>query len=222
MAGAVREDALNLVQGMNARHAYLAFDNPTLSPYGLVFLFSASADPPSLQGASKLWLGADEALNEIPVVLNELTVSIRDLSTDPNWDLLDLANKTTDPIDRRAWRFVGLGLSSLFSSAGPWQKVRAQSRTGTEIPGTVFLALVDGTLIVCERAGLGTTATSGVLSTHPLDSMVFASSTVRARDFMDSPETGPIFRAMTALTRTCWMFDQAMTLGPRRERGRVP
>ncbi len=212
-AGAVRHEALQYALAVNGRHGLIGFENPDVGPVAVTFLFSSSVQPPTLVGASKLWLTADAV--SIPVALDGLGNSVEHNSVVDGWDLLDLTNVGTR-IDRWSWLYVGLAVSSLAGSPQAWFEARARARAGTEVAGVVYVTLLDGTVIRALRHPVSATQSPVVESSVSLSPLVFPDNTfLDPQAAMQDPQLAAVFQPMMRLHRLCSRFDDRFAAGGR-------
>jgi len=216
----IRLQAVTRLRHMNTQHAMHAWSNrykDPISPYGLAFLYVQPSRAPhqrwhNMLAATKLWLDGPES-KDLPRMLYNLNSYVVSQADVPGFDpRRDLANRFDSGMQDDAW-FVGLGVSSLDTVTGRWDVVRNKVERYGDVPGTVRIAMIDGTLVVCDRRGLPEFNALTLRSTQPLGAStidtLYSWSSVTSAELRDDPDSGLILRWMEELTLNLWRADNA-------------
>jgi hypothetical protein len=217
----LRQQALERLRLMNLKHAAHAWqrrNSDPIAPYGLAFLY-AQPGPDStkpwltVSAATKLWLAGDDTA-DLPRLLFTLNQTLaHHLDAPQSFDVrTQLANRTDPTMTANAW-YVGLGVSSLDTSAGAWQQVVRQVDSDLDIPSITRIALIDGTIIVAERCGASDFHQLRVVSTQPLsighDTRFLTWTAVSDQSLRADPEHATVLRWLEELHTTLWRLDLA-------------
>ena len=216
----IRLQAVTRLRHMNTQHAMHAWSNrykDPISPYGLAFLYVQPSRAPhqrwhNMLAATKLWLDGPES-KDLPRMLYNLNSYVVSQADVPGFDpRRDLANRFDSGMQDDAW-FVGLGVSSLDTATGRWDVVRNKVERYGDVPGTVRIAMIDGTLVVCDRRGLPEFNALTLRSTQPLGAStidtLYSWNSVTSAELRDDPDSGLILRWMEELTLNLWRADNA-------------
>jgi hypothetical protein len=214
----LRHQALERMQYMNIQHAMYAWErryHDPISPYGLAFLYvqpSAQGTWQELKAATKLWLDGPEAADPAHLLYNLNQVVTREAAR-VDFDIRrDLANRTDEGTLEDAW-YVGLGLSSLDTYSGSWQAACATAADHAEIPGLALIAMIDSTVIACNRRGTNEFGAMDIRTTHPLATstldLVYPWSRVHNGELRADTGLGGMLRWLEELNLNLWRFDNA-------------
>jgi hypothetical protein len=213
----IRLQAVTRLRHMNLQHATHAWnrrhDDP-IAPYGLAFLYVQPGEPPFyvLSAATKLWLKGPET-QDLPRLLFDLNHLVTQNFSDPDFDpRRDLANRSDPGMNDDAW-YVGLGLSSLDTRTGTWEQAsRSVSRAG-DLPGTVRIVMIDGTIITCDRRGLSEFNALKMKATHPLVAYrletLYPWSYAFPDELRGDPEHAEVLHWLEELSLNLWRLDNA-------------
>jgi hypothetical protein len=214
----LRQQALGRMRYMNIQHAMHAWDHryrDPISPYGLAFLFAQPGPSGSWQtlgAATKLWLAGPESA-DLPRLLFDLNNAVMREAGNPDFDVRrDLANRIDDPMADDAW-YIGLGLSSLDTRTGRWEQVCGAVDGHAHVPGLIRIVMIDSTMIVCDRRGLGEFNALTIRSTHSLSTSLLDTPHpwvgASAAELRGDPLHAPVLRWMEELNLTLWRADNA-------------
>jgi hypothetical protein len=159
-AAQVRNAAATRLQFMNSMHAVHAWERRRSKPIGthaLAFLY-ADPDPRSspdrphyeVRSATRLFLDGDEVRDLVQLLYEMCDIAYSYLANNGIFDPLVHMTQRVDEMSGRAV-YVGVGVSSLNTAAGSWEKVQTQVGGALEIPGRCFVVLTDTTRILIER-----------------------------------------------------------------------
>jgi hypothetical protein len=215
----LRQQALERLRLMNLRHAAHAWqrrNSDPIAPYGLAFLYAQHGPDPSkpwlsLSAATKLWLVGDET-RDLPRLLYGLNQTLAgNLHSPGSFDVrTQLANRMDATMAKAAW-YVGLGVSSLDTSTGRWEQVLRQVDSDLDIPSTIRIILIDGTITVAERRGASEFHQMWAASSQPLtideDIRFLNWSPVSDQAIRADPQHETVLRWMEELHTTVWRLD---------------
>jgi hypothetical protein len=223
----LRQQALERMRYMNIQHAMYAWErryHDPIAAYGLAF-FYAQMSPrgawQELKAATKLWLEGPEAADPARLLYGLNHVVAQEASR-PDFDLrYDLANRVDEGMQEDAW-YVGIGLSSLDTFSGRWPVACTTAADHTEVPGLVLIAMIDSSVIVCNRRGTNEFGALDVRTTHPLGTSALdrghAWSRVRGEELRDDAGLGAVLRWLEELNLNLWRFDNARLVNGRQGR----
>lgn len=223
----LRLQSVTRMRSMNLRHTMHAWQrryNDPIAPYGLAFLY-VQPGPQQwhvLSAATKLWLQGPEA-SDLPRLLFDLNELVTQESSNPDFDIRrDLANRSDDTMAPEAG-FVGLGVSSLDTHTGSWAQVCSTVSRDGDIPGTIRVVLIDGTIVICERRGLLEFNALSLRATQPMGASTMDSlypwKSVAAEDLQSDPEHGAVVKWMQELSLNLWRLDNQRLAGAQRKGG---
>jgi len=222
----IRQQGVERLRHLNLQHARYAWDQrhqAPVAPYALAVLFAQPAGQPTWQtltAATRLWT-AGPATSDLPRLLRDLDEAV----TRPG-EAVDVRARLADGVDGAmaddAW-YVGVAVSSLDTSTGTWEEACRTASGAPEVPGSVRIVLVDGTLVVLERRGSAERGALTVRSTRPLGVPTleppYRWSLVDAVDLRCDPVHGVILRRMEVLGLSLWRADNAHLLARARAAG---
>ncbi len=146
---------------MNSRHGMHAFElrnGPNaLGPHALAFLYRDTAHEPGrpphdvVRAATRLFRDSPD-VRDLPDLLHTLAGIARQYVLRGGFDARTVMAHRSDPTSAQA-RYVGVGVSSLDTVAGPWSQVRSQAGNALDVPGRSWIHLVDGTRLILDRGG---------------------------------------------------------------------
>ena len=102
-------------------------------------------------------------------------------------------------------------MSSLDTSTGSWSEACATYDRQADIPATIRIALIDSTIVICDRRGILEfntlkIRTTGSLSVSPLDAL-YVWRGVAAEELRNDPEHQLVLRWMEELNLNLWRAD---------------
>ena len=174
-ASRIRNLVVDRMLRMNARHAthaWLQRRMQSVGPHGLAFLYSDPApDGPyhRVAAATRLVADADD-VRDLPRLLYRLTSLARErYAGEPGG--FDPRTSMTNRRDAMSPRsvYIGVGVSSLDTPAGAWQRTQNEAGGPLDIAGRCFVVLVDGTAMLIDRGGQDVYGEVRVQCTHDLN-----------------------------------------------------
>jgi hypothetical protein len=168
----IRNAALLRMREVNSRHGMHAFDErfggDALGPHALAFLYvdigqdAGQSARYVVRAATRLFRDSDD-VRHLPTLLTTLARIAHGYVRRGGFDPRQSMAHRTDAMSPQA-RYVGLGVSSLDTLAGPWEDVRNHARSAMEVAGRSYVHLVDDTRMILDRGGsfgaVGTTYSS--------------------------------------------------------------
>lgn len=220
----LRLQAVQRLRFMSIQHAMHAWDHrydDPIAPHGVAFLFAQPAQQPdwhSLHAATRLWLAGPEA-RDLPRLLYQFASAVTERTGDPGFDLRsELANRTDPEMADDAW-YVGLGVTSLDTRTGTWEKACRRAGSHMEIPSVIRITLIDSTVVVGDRRGSNEFNAMSVKATQPLsvgglDSPIPWSG-VDPAVVRSDPEHASVLPWMEELNTVLWQADNTRLLSQR-------
>jgi hypothetical protein len=217
----LRQQALERLRLMSLKHAANAWqrrNSDPIAPFGLAFLYAqpgpdASKPWLTVSAATKLWLDGDDTA-DLPRLLFTLNQTLsQHLDAPQPFDVRSqLANRTDPTMTANAW-YVGLGISSLDTSAGTWRQAVGKVDSDFDIPSVVRIVLIDGTITIAKRLGASDFHQLRIVTTQPLsighDLRFLTWTAVSDQDLRADPEHAMVLRWMEELHTTLWRLDLA-------------
>lgn len=149
----IRNDAVHRMRTMNGLHAVAAWDarrSRPIAPHAIAFLFWEPGTQEPLRTATRLFLAGPES-RDLHRILGKLTqIADRHLQE----GAFDAVATLTDKHDQMSpgAQYLGLGISSLDAIQGTWEETQRTALDALDVPGRIFLELVDGTRVIVDRA----------------------------------------------------------------------
>lgn len=172
-----RNAALDRMRKASANHGMYAFDvvssTKRFGPHAVVFLYQDVEHREGMRprvvvraADRKFWDNLPEFLH-LPTVLQGLADTAAHYAGQGGFDPRKLMAHNSDKMSGRA-EFVGVAVSTLDTSAGPWVNIRQRAQSSLEVGGRSYIALKDTTKMILDRGGpFGVNGTTW--STHPLE-----------------------------------------------------
>jgi hypothetical protein len=142
---------------MHAVHGWERRRSKPIGPHGLAFLY-ADLDPRSgpqrphydVRTATRLFLAGEEVDDLIMLLYEMADIARGYLAGEGVFDPLVHMTQRVEEMSPSA-TYIGVGISSLDSVAGSWQRIQQQVNGALEIPGQCYAVLTDGTRLSIER-----------------------------------------------------------------------